>query len=290
MFGRLFGRRKKRKSKHVFEAFPLISGGRVDKNDPTELQGTWRRITGTLRDFDKNLYEKSIEIALFLWLTNPVARTIVRYLVDYTLGDGVKFESENKAALSVVEGFWNHPRNNMPAEQFSIVTELIVAGQVFLPVTLTSAGTVLLGYISPRAGISFETPDGERYPTRIVISKGGAEEKAFNIVTSPDTQNEPLMLAFFINRLPLMSHGVSELFHIADWLDMQDQALASAVEAYALQSAFVWDVTINGASDEECEEAAQAVGTPKPGTVRVHSDEVTWQAVSPALKSTDLHE
>jgi hypothetical protein len=87
-----------------------------------------------------------------------------------------------------------------------------------------------------------------------------------------------------------MSHGISELFHLADWLDLHDQTLMASVEAYLLQAAFLWDVTLTGAQDKDIEAAQKGSAIPRPGSVRYHSEKMKWEAVSPNISAPNAQE
>ena len=52
-------------------------------------------------------------------------------------------------------------------------------------------------------------------------------------------------------------------------------------------NAFMWDIKVDNATQEECEKIAAKIGVPRPGSARVHNEKVTYQAVAPDLKAHD---
>jgi hypothetical protein len=60
------------------------------------------------------------------------------------------------------------------------------------------------------------------------------------------------------------------------------------VERALLIKSFVWDVTLTGADETTIENYIKKIGTPKPGTVRAHNENVAWNAVAPNMNAWDL--
>ena len=72
-----------------------------------------------------------------------------------------------------------------------------------------------------------------------------------------------------------------------DWLDSYDQFLFGELDRVQFLRAFMWDVTLTGANEDEVKKKAASIRAPKPGSVRVHNDAETWKAESPSLESSD---
>lgn len=93
---------------------------------------------------------------------------------------------------------------------------------------------------------------------------------------------------FAVNKVTAAKRGRSDLLVIFDWIDVYDQILMGEADRGDLLKLFVWDVTLAGMNDSEISAYAAKEGQPKPGTTRYHNDKVTWNAVSPDLKSADV--
>jgi hypothetical protein len=72
-----------------------------------------------------------------------------------------------------------------------------------------------------------------------------------------------------------------------DWLDAYDQFLYGEIDRAAAVRAFVWDVTLTGATPGEVEARAKKITAPRPNSVRVHNEGETWKAEAPALNAYD---
>jgi hypothetical protein len=92
---------------------------------------------------------------------------------------------------------------------------------------------------------------------------------------------------FRINELSSATRGVSDLLAQMDWLDAYDQFLYGEIDRAAAVRAFVWDVTLTGATPGEVEARAKKITAPRPNSVRVHNEGETWKAEAPALNAYD---
>jgi len=121
----------------------------------------------------------------------------------------------------------------------------------------------------------------------------------FRIVHEVQRQNgrtlEGDVFHFGINRLSGATRGLSDLLPVADWLDRFMQLLGSECDRARLLKAFLFHAKLAGADEAEVERYTQklrkeAALPPKPGTTLITSDKVSWEAVSPDLKTADMIE
>jgi len=75
-----------------------------------------------------------------------------------------------------------------------------------------------------------------------------------------------------------------------DWLDAYDQFLFGELDRNQGLRAFMWDVEIKGASQEEIDKKAKDIRVPESGGVRVHNESETWKAESPDMNAADTSE
>jgi len=95
---------------------------------------------------------------------------------------------------------------------------------------------------------------------------------------------------FRVNDLSSGRRGRSDLLAQADWLDAYDQFLFGEAERAGALRAFIWDVTLKNATEDQVKKRAKEIHAPKPGSVRVHNDSETWAAEAPDLKAADTSE
>lgn len=81
--------------------------------------------------------------------------------------------------------------------------------------------------------------------------------------------------------------GRSDLLAAVDWLDAYERFMFGEIDRADFLRAFVWDVTLAGATPEEVDERARKIQAPEPGGVRVHNESETWKAETPDIKSYD---
>jgi hypothetical protein len=93
---------------------------------------------------------------------------------------------------------------------------------------------------------------------------------------------------YSVNRPVGATRGTPDSLALADWIDAYDQLLFNTIDRSALMNSFVWDVTLQGADNEQVTQWVERHGeAPRPGTVRVHNDAETWNAVTPVLGAAE---
>lgn len=115
-------------------------------------EGTvWRRLTQSPnRDLIPIEQDRMIEIAFWLWHTNPLAKWLIDLTVAFILADGLPYTAENEEVKEVLDGFWNDPLNRMPLYFPKHVGELRTFGELCFPAfTAKQTGRVHVGYIDP---------------------------------------------------------------------------------------------------------------------------------------------
>lgn len=262
----------------------------------------WRRLTGDARrDLSPMTRTRMQELAVYLWRTNPLANRLVELPVAYLLADGVTLGVPDEEAQGWLDAFWHDPINNMPIKLPKKVRELALYGEQCWPTFVNEVnGHVRLGYLDPGLIETVVTdPDNIEQPIGIVVrrDKKGRQRRYKVIVNGPEevfgerareireTFADGEAFYFAINDLSNTTRGNSDLLAEMDWLDAYDKAMFGELERWDFLRAFIYDVTLKGATPDEVEARARKIAPPAPGSVRVHNDSETWQALAPDLGS-----
>jgi hypothetical protein len=244
-------------------------------------------------------------VAHFLWESNLLANRLIELPVAFLLAEGVKLlakgDVDNQATL---DRFWVDPINDMDLKLPKKVRELALFGEQCYPAFVNEAdGMVRIGYLDPALiATTVMDPDNPEQPIGVVTAKdkkGNARryrvitngpEEVFTSRTQAIRQTFDTGDAFYfrINDLSSGTRGRSDLLAQADWLDAYDQFMFGEIDRYAFLRAFVWDVTLTGATPEQVKSRASEIAPPRPNSVRVHNDAEAWDAVAPDLKAFDL--
>ena len=265
----------------------------------------WRRLTGdSRRDLSPLTQERMQELAVHLWRSNLVANRLVELPVAFLLAEGVTVSVDDEEAQGWIDSFWADPINCMDLKLPKKVRELAIYGEQCWPAFVNEHnGEVRLGYLDPGAIATVVTdPDNVEQPIGIVTKRDRRNQvrRYRIIVNGPETVFSKRTQAiresfgdgdcfyFKVNDLSNASRGQSDLLAAADWLDGYDHALFGELDRWAFMRAFVWDVTLKGATPGEVEERARKIVAPKPGSVRVHNDAEEWNAVSPRLEAYEV--
>ncbi|MBK6742511.1 MAG: hypothetical protein IPG66_05835 [Hydrogenophilales bacterium] len=265
----------------------------------------WRRLTGdSSRDLSPMSQQRMREIALYLWETNLLGNRIVELPVAYLLAEGVRLACDDEASQDLLDRFWRDPINQMDIKLPKKVRELAIYGEQCYPVFINErSGAVRLGYLDP--GL-IETvvvdPDNPEQAVGIVTvkDKKGQARRYKVIVNGPDeelftqrtqaireTFTDGEAFWFTVNDLSNGRRGRSDLLAQADWLDGYDGYLFGELDRAQFMRAFIWDVTLTGATPDEVMARAKNIVAPRPGSVRVHNEAEAWKPETPDLKAQD---
>lgn len=267
------------------------TGGTIDTDEHL-----WRRISDTRRQLLPYEIDRAQSISRHLYQRNPMAKRVVDMLVDFTIGaDGLTFEAEDDAVQEVIDDFWTDPRSNWAMRHRDVVRDLSIHGELALRRFVnTQSGRTRLGYIDVGRIKSVKSdPDDMLVDTTLVLARPQQEDEVIPLIVWTDDDGdgrwEGDAFYFAVNRILGEQRGVPDLFAIADYVDGYDQIIFNALERSGLINAFIYDVTLEGATPHDIVEWEEDNREPPPpGSVRVHNEKEKWATVSPSLGSEDV--
>lgn len=287
----------------------------------------WRRLTQSPADLAPLSHSRMLDIAAHLFDRNPLGKRILEVVKDYVIGEGVDVDSRDEDVQAAITRFWDDGQNNLDQRVHAITTELGLFGEQALAVFVNeSSGAVRLASIDPRSIKAVIPAPGNPDIAHAIslLGTSAQEERYLKVIAEDDDPasptfgqlvgaapgetlqvgqqqvpyyvpqglpgNQRLVGCFFvaINKVQAALRGRSDLLCIADFLDLYDRLVFDEAERMSFLRAFVWDVELKGnATAAECLAKANEIGTPPPGSVRVHNESEVWTALSPALGSAD---
>jgi len=284
------------------QLFTLTTG---DGEDPG-----FRRITSlaTLRDLNPLMHDRMLQVCYFLRVTTPFGKRIVEILTDYTVGKGVRITAKDPRVQEVIDDFWNDEINSMDDNLEQWCDELTTFGELCVPVAVnTVSGKVRVGYIDPMNidTIQFAemaTADGTAsinipFAVRLRREVGEVLQQPMAIVRRVEDPNSPdygklagECFYFNLNKAKSASRGFSELFALADWIDLFDQMIFDFGDKVRFLNSFVWHYIVNGADDKAVAAFKDKLtkDPPKQGGVFVSNDQIKVQAQTPDFKGQDM--
>jgi hypothetical protein len=281
----------------VQEAIDLAPGEVIDSDD-----GLWRSLTGqrsdNLPDFQQ---ERSIKIAKYLFRSNPAGNRLLTLLSDFVLGEGVSLSFRNSDVEQVVMRHWDDPYNDWDLAMSDYFENYLLFGELLMPLFPNQTdGHLRIGLQLAENIKSVQSdPENWRVPRTVTMSKrvGEDTERRYRVVNVRESRDEledsegvaspPALL--FTRGNPFGNRGISILYAIADLLDLLEQFMYSEVERSFLLKAFVFVVTMHGATQEEINAAIKTgrFAPPKPGTVVVKNEKEDWDVSNPQLNTAD---
>jgi len=284
------------------QLFTLTTG---DGEDPG-----FRRITSlaTLRDLNPLMHDRMLQVCYFLAVTTPFGKRIVEILTDYTLGKGMRVTAKDPRVQQVIDDFWNDEVNDMDANVESWCDEKTIFGELCVPVAVNPvSGKVRLGYIDPMNidTIQFAemaTADGTAsinvpFAVRLRREVGEVLQKPMLLIRRVEDPNDENFgrlngecFYWTLNKVKSASRGFSELFALADWVDLFDQMIFDFGDKVRFLNSFVWHYTLNGADGTKVDEYKNKLtkDPPRQGGVMVTNDQVKIEAQTPDFKGQDM--
>lgn len=266
----------------------------------------WRKITGApTRELPMMDQARAIEVAYWLWKTNPLAKWIIEVVTAHVAAKGLPISCKNEAVKAVLEGFWNDPVNRMDIHWENFVRELGIYGEQCWPAFVAEqTGRVRLGYIDPafidtvfadplnvkiKIGLTVGSPDGSGTPRRLKVVLDEESEQFLSPAAQAlrETFTDGECFFFTINALTNEMRGTSDLFAVADHLDGYEQFLYDSAEKHARFGAFYYDITVTGADDKKLAAERDKYQPPKTGAAFIHNEKVKSEAISPDMKADD---
>ena len=286
----------------------------------------FNRLSQGQRELNPVQQERALELSYFLYESNPLGKSIVETTRDFVLGDSVGCQSTDadekrrKEQQEVVDDLWSDPINLMDLKIPSKVLELGLWGEQCYPIDVNPVdGSMRLGYIDPGAINSvFLNPRNVEQALAVITtirSDTGYDTRWWKIAQPNDDPNsqwygrimvdkEPVTwidaegvshshevegtcFYFAVNKVSNAGRGRSDLLCLIDWIDAYDQLLFGEVDRGLLMKAFIWDVQLEGYTDNQITAYQKANPQPRAGSVRYHNEKVQWQAVTPDLKVAD---
>ncbi len=260
---------------------------------PTDIleedQG-WSRLTASNRDLSPMMQDKALDLAYYLYETNPMAKRLVDMTAEYIVADGIRFRAEDQEVHQVIDDFWK--LNNLESLVREYTKELGLWGeQCYQAFVNETNGRVRLGYHDP-GGIKEVVQDPDNLlQIRKVVLKGNPERSLAPVVPLELGQDGSFFTGdtffFKINSVLKSSRGRPDILASADFLDLNSEFIFSRAERSIFGNVWMWDVELEGGTQAEIEEFLKKHPAPKPGAVRGHNEKVKWNCVAPDLKAHD---
>jgi hypothetical protein len=283
----------------------------------------FRRLDQRTRDLGSVNEEKQREIAFHLSDTNPHAKRIINMTRDFIVGDSEEWQIQagHDKIRDLLNAHWNDPINDWGAKLESRVRELGLSGEQCYTAKTGPDGIVRLAYVDPGfiAAVRRD-PKNLEIMTEVILKKDpGEKDKKLKVINydmdegrmvgirtdgagkptkgfladgTPfdDTVYEGQCFFWAINKPINATRGRSDLFAMADSLDMLDRFHWNRMERSALINAFIFDITCKGMTKEEIEAYAKNQTPPRPGSRFYHNEQIEMEAVAPNLNAGDAAE
>ena len=269
---------------------------RVQEAIPDADEKLWRNLsTAGVRDVPWTEHLENLNDSVLAYRTNPLAFRLIEIMVSYVLGGGVLLKAEDEQVMNFLREWWSHRQNRLNVRQFELGTELGLSGELF--VTFHTNPFDRMTYIRtvPASLIDDVEIDGEDRERELRFHEASSSQTIDGVTRTGSQSTEGRwwsseeMRHYAINRVTGAVRGQGELVAVLPWLSRYKDWLTDRVLINRYKGAFLWDVTLEGADRAAIlARRAELTEAPKPGSILLHNERETWQAIQPAIGSSDV--
>jgi len=257
------------------------------------------------RDLILPQQDRMQRVAYYLYVTNNIAARCVEILVDFIVGEGVTVRAEEPAVQEELEAFWNDQENDLDKFIPQLVQGQSVFGEALVQCyTNPISGQVRIGDTDPLwiDSVEYATLEGDpgRAVTRprTVVLRRDWQEKEARRLRVVAREEDPLSEGYGqlqgdcfywpLRKSRAATRGISDLFKGADLAGAVDELIWAAVQHAKHQGAFIWDLLMRGATQEQIAQwLKDNPEGPRAGAVRVHNENTEWHAVNPQIAAVE---
>ncbi len=266
-----------------------------------ENDATWRLLydrAGGPSDLPWGERQEVLSDALEAWRVNALARRIVGLTTDYVVGAGIGVTSSVPWIEEWVRRFWTHPKNRMGIRALSLCDELTRSGELFPVLSTNRLDGMSYVRSVPAKQIEFIQTMAGDYETALhfhQVAPRNHETVARRDWLSFDNPDRAavaaasqVMLHLAVNRPVGATRGAGDLDPILKWLKRYNAFLEARLALNLHASAFVYDVTVKGATPEQLQKRKMELASPPAaGSVLVHGDDEEWKVNRPQVAGWD---
>jgi hypothetical protein len=260
-----------------------------------------------MRDLNPVMHQRMQNVCYFLAVTTPFGRRIIQVIVDYVCGEGFRVVAEDPNVQQVVERFWKDPINRMDENLPELFKELLIFGELCQPFAVNPVdGFVRLAYIDPQDidtveyGMLQTATSQEISVASAVHLRQRIGEQTGRRLSIVGTDEDPNSQTFgglngdcffnAINKAKSATRGISEIFSLADWIDVFDNMIFDFADRLRFLNSFVWQFVLTGADEDKVNAFDKKIkkNPPRQGTTMTTNENVEIKAMTPDLKGGDM--
>ena len=240
--------------------------------------------------------DRMMEVAYYMWDHSAMTKRMAKMDKGFLFAEPVTVTSSNENVNEILSRFWK--RNKMDLRMPIRAMWLGMLGSQVWPVEVNKQnGDVYVYYADPMSvsqvfvgrldveqavQVEFKGYGGRQGEKKAVIR----EDRDFRSKTMGRLVGDCFYYA--VNNPPNDPRGRSDYYALFDWIDGLERYGYNYLERAEFLLNFVWDITLNGYTEDQIREWLRNNPPPEPGSQRAHNENVTWAAVAPDIKATDF--
>ena len=259
----------------------------------------YRRLTQVQRDLEPMQQERAINISLYMYDVNPLAKRLIQLPIQAIESAGVQFQSKERKYTDLWNEWWGNSNEGFSAIFFKLYEDAKLTGEIHWPIAINSFNADMeLAYIDPINVKEVRMLPGNVLQPEKVILKDSPNAKIkteWDVIRRVGGVLTGDIFHLGFNKPINSSRGRPALIALLDWIDLYDQSLFNEAERWSMMKNFIWHFIIEGADDDGIKQFIKNQGLqggtpPRPGSMLITNEKVTSTAVTPDLKAADASE
>lgn len=257
-------------------------------------------------------------LSYWMYFTNDIIGGMIEKKTDIIVGDGFSYKAPNSKVYKAVEYFWEHPVNDVDWNQDIWTSEASVFGEICFSLIRNPYTDNIQLYAREPFQIerTITDPQNRRMVIGVKLKSDSTKPQIMRTVYDPrypetelfgeearemresfTTDDGPMECCYFAFTPRLVDDGNTEygpnlrgtpdLLASFDPASDAEEVLFSMCRRADVASRILWDVTYEGAGEEEIAEFNENTPLPDEYTINTHNERIKWQMISPDLKASE---
>lgn len=303
-------------SSGVRRRVPILASLRNERLQSLLSEG-WRSLSGSGTPLYLISQEMMVVMSYWMYFTNDIIGGMIEKKTDIIVGNGFDFQSTDEQVAAEIERFWKKDKvNNFPWNQDIYVSELSIFGELCFTLFVNEySGKVRVSTVDPYdIDCTITDPLNRNLVIGVKLKSTGSDDQILTNIIDPfepdeetfsqkalemrqqfTVDGEQIFCMFFPVNRRFVDHGTYgvSMRGTPDLLASFDPAMDAEEVLFSMRrradmaSRILWDVTYEGASQDDIDTFNEETPLPDEYTINAHNERIKWAMISPDLKASE---
>lgn len=242
---------------------------------------------------------RAINLSRQLSVSSPLYNRLISAILDFVVPGDIQLvvdhieNEENEGVMDLLDHFWYEGPSAISQNARDLMFTLLVDGELLIKPRINEAdGRITLTNISADNIEELERGEGFNAVSNIVVRDPTIESdepkkmKVIRRTPGGFLEGDIFYLRIFPAGYDHGLRGLPLLIHTLDELAAHTELIYTRITRISDLSSFYWDVTMEGATQDQIDEFLQSPRAvpPESGETFAHNERVNWALVSPGME------